>query len=304
MGIYIIPSFNHSANDVVLAQFDDEPGQDILFVGDDRSWLYLGQSLSDWGDEFVGGQAVAALDLDNDGDNDFLVGRSNATNLAFKGGPIRVVTSVTPGMFELVAETDGQDAEMIDFDFSGNGTRFGQLNWSNPWLYSETTEYEYHSGMLGASWFIDAFADGLSAGTYSDLLVIKTNDPENEKVEIPVSFVVTAAEVEVNTTTIIETVGLNGQKTVNLTVSNTGTASVWVTPSEDSSWISLATAPFSLLPGESKNLAITLMGASENGTANGQITLTTNKTYLAPIEIQVSLTTTGFQIFLPMVVKP
>ena len=301
--LFVIPDFNHACNSVSLGFFDDEPGKDIIFACNNRAWFYTGVQLQDWGQEFVGGSSVISIDLDADGDDDFIIGRLGGTNLPFKGGPIRTVFTQEYPSLSIVLETGQSGYLDSHMSFTGNGPRQWTMECTESWLTCDS-EGDYGPTFTGASWTAIVDATGLPAGIHNGTVTIITNDPEREEILVPVQVVVTAAEITVNTTSIIETVGINGQKTVDLSVSNTGTAGVWVTPSDDSNWISFVTAPFFLMPGESKTLAVTLTGASENGTVNGQIFLTTNKTYLTPIEIQVNLTTTGFQIFLPMVVKP
>ena len=305
LGVFIIPNFEHASTDVDLGFFDDEVGLDIIFAGESRAYFYTGTALQDWGQEFVGGSStVLALNLDKDGDDDFIFGRKNASNLPFKGGPERVVTSVSPTQFSVTAETEQTAAELIQFSFSGTGSRQGSITWAESWISTDNESSDWET-TLGASWFIDFDASSLSAGVYTDTLVVKTNDPENELTLIPVQMQVTAAEMSLFPTTFNVTTSIvSAPAQVLTTVSNTDTANMWVTISESVNWITTSSTPIFLPAGGSTEVTLTILPQSlQVGSYSGQVLFSPSKTYLDDMEVTVNLTVTGSQLYLPLIIS-
>lgn len=303
MSIFIIPNFQHASKDVDFGDFDDEEGLDIFFVGEIRSWFYTGVDLQDWGQEFIGGSSVVALDLDADNDDDFVIGRSGASNVPFKGGPNRVTIGVSPVMYNKTLEQNQLDFDTIQFNFSGNANRRGLLSWEHDWIVPEITDFNRGPSWLGSTWTLDFSSDGLLPGIYTDTIQIITNDPENELVHIPVKMTVTGAELEITPSNLaLDTSLVAGLQTEVVSVTNTGTASVYVTPSDNTTWMSLNTTGFTLNPGESVEITVAINPLiAQVGNHQAQILLTPNKSYLDQREVWVELKVTGSQIFLPTI---
>lgn len=297
---FVIPNFILSCNDVALGEFDDEPGLDIVFSCDTRSWFYTGIQLEDWGQTFLSGAStVLSMDLDSDGDDDIIFGFPGATNVVYKGGPQRIIATVNPNSFDLTVERDQFNEQMFIVQLLGSGVKFAQIQETAQWIDIPTKDLTYSVGQ-----FVKFGANGLPAGEYSSQVSVFTNDPEREVFRVPAILTVTAAKLTMDPAEIVET-STCGSRKVALEVTNTGTTDMqfWVQPSN--SWITTDVSAGSLETGATISMVVTLNPIGlEVGENYGEVVLTNNKTYLPNTIIPVSFTTNCSTVFLPVVIRP
>jgi subtilisin family serine protease len=133
-------------------------------------------------------------------------------------------------------------------------------------------------------------ANGLNGGTYKKIISVVSNDPIKPTVDVPATLVVTGAPNIVVSApslafadTFIGTISNN-----KLSVSNNGTDNLLITSlTFDNANFSCTTSPFTLTPGQKRELTISF-GPTTIGTKLGKLSITTNDPDQAITEIALS----------------
>ncbi len=311
-GIYaknVDPPFNYDANDVLLANLDGEIGDDIYFIGSNGSWFFSGIIPLWWPNQLIAtGTSTASVDADSDGDLDVIVGREGGENSIFKGGPNRAVISTSTAPMQFFAEINGGDSEFIQFIFGGETEKYFRFSLPE-WLDAgNNVEVLTIPQMTSMGFFLDANAQALYPGIHQDTTVIFTNDPQNEIIEIPVSFTVGGALLSISPTSLDETMAQDElPKSIGLTITNSGTYGTYVHLEEDAAnWLNVNSTVMYVPAGQSVVTALEFDPRAANlGSNNAVVQILPHKDYLTTIEMSVSLTVTQAEnsyVFLPIVI--
>ncbi|PJA69193.1 MAG: hypothetical protein CO156_01140 [Candidatus Pacebacteria bacterium CG_4_9_14_3_um_filter_40_12] len=306
---------NFSAKDVLVAPIDGETGSDLLWVGPDGTRYFSGQPFTWWNDQFVttGGTSVTAVDLDGDGDLDVIIGM-NGTNKTFRGGPIRSTISLQQSQFDFESVMGATDSAIMNFVFGGNGRKQFCMAVDVDWLSIDgSTCQDLHPDMIGSSFWLDADSSLLPGpGEYSATLKITSNDPQNASFEVPITYTVLGAELEITPTNISAAANQGNGNTVSeaVTVTNIGAAAVTVQLAEqtNSGWIKLPTvASKRLLPGEVHVFLVELdPNLAEVGLNQSNLVVIPDLSYVTGASIPVTFTVgekVEWLVFLPVIIK-
>jgi hypothetical protein len=147
------------------------------------------------------------------------------------------------------------------------------------WLFATPTSGNIiPGGNTSATITFDASA--LNVGVYSGNIGLNSNDPETPAIDIPVTFNVGSGgtpNIIVTPTTLRDTLNVNESAGQNLKIRNTGDGTLAMTFSDSANWISVATGPRYVAPGDSIFEAITLNGAGlAPGTYTSRVVVTSN----------------------------
>ena len=307
LGTYIIPSFEHDANDVLVVNFDEEAGPEVLLVQDNQTTVYGGPELN-WysGMTLSGGDAIAAIDVDDDSDLDIVIGVNGGYNKVFKNGLVRTAVLFQETAVVGSAEIGSVASQLLHINFLGNGRRLVSIQPLESWVTTTETLIDQAPTFMSIGFFVDMDATGLTSGEKNSFIEFKTNDPANEVVRMPVTFTVTAAELTVDPVSITATMSTidTAPLLVPVRITNVGTASTYVKITENVSWISTPTDWILLEPGGSTVIEVSLLKSATAGEFTTSLVVQSNDAYLAGISIPVTLTVTGYGIFLPLIVRP
>lgn len=128
---------------------------------------------------------------------------------------------------------------------------------------------------------VTADAGNLDPGEYEQSLTIASNDPDESSMIVSVEVTITELQVpdiQVFPMTLTVTMGPGGSAEEIIVVRNTGTADLTVTSiSPNAAWISVMPAAFSVAPGDSQSVTVSIDAASnDEGTYEADISINSN----------------------------
>jgi hypothetical protein len=133
----------------------------------------------------------------------------------------------------------------------------------------------------------------LDAGTFTGHIELLSNDPQQEQIVIPVSFVVGGQgtpNIVQTPAALNDTLFVGGNSVLNLKIKNTGNATLSASFTDSANWISESLGPFNLNAGDSINEAINLTAVSlAPGTYHSAVVTASNDPDLPFIRVPVTL---------------
>jgi len=139
-------------------------------------------------------------------------------------------------------------------------------------------------------------AADLDDGDYLGQITVTSNDPDSPTIDIPVTLSVglDAAMIELNLSSIIDTVATGESATVNLIIGNIGTIDLNYTVTDNRSWIGELPTNGVIAPAAVDTVAVTLNGASlPEGSYSGTVTINSNAINNSSVVLPVTLVIVG-----------
>ncbi len=129
----------------------------------------------------------------------------------------------TPSSITETLESGGSKVDTIEVKNTGTAILTVAFSEAASWLSIPTGPFDI---VPGDSLLIEATinASGLLAGAYIDSIITATNDPVNPTIDLPVTLNVLAADIDVASDSISETLTEGNQIVVDLTIRNQGSA--------------------------------------------------------------------------------
>jgi len=139
-------------------------------------------------------------------------------------------------------------------------------------------------------------AGDLEDGDYLGQITVTSNDPDSPSIDISVALSVglEAAMIELNLSSIVDTVETGGSSAIDLIIGNIGTIDLNYTATDNRSWISELPAAGNIAPSAVDTVVVTLdASALPEGSYSGTVTISSNAINNSSMVLPVTLVITG-----------